>query len=727
MFFRNRLQYLRALLMLGLLAVANPAWALTCQQVRQLATLYLKYHFAHDTFDDELSKRTLDQFVKSWDPGKLYFFKKDVDAFRDKYALKLDDMINGGNCDAISEVVKVYAQRFDERHKMVNKLIMEKYDFTKDEYMDIDRKKQDFASTQEELDERWRKRVKFQLLQLRGTLGDDAKAKEKLNKRYQIVVKRHNEQTIDTVYSAFLNAFSSSLDPHSEYMGAEQLEDFRIDTKLSLEGIGAVLRSEDGFTIIQSIVPGGAASKNGKFKLDDKIIAVAQSEGEPVDVIDMDLREVVRLIRGTAGTEVKLTVIREEGGETKKLVLPVVREKIQLQGRVAKGTSFDVKVKDPASGKAEGMKIGVLNLPSFYVDFEGMHSRSQDYRSSSRDVREELAKLAKDKIDALVLDLRSNGGGSLEESIRVAGLFFDSGPVVQVKGVEGASEAQSDTDGKTYYSGPLLVLINRQSASASEILAGAIQDYERGLILGDSHTFGKGTVQNLNDIGEKLGAVKITISKFYRPSGGTTQLRGVESDIVFPSLVDLLEIGEKHYDYALPWDQIKPASFNKLNLTKPYVETLSKLSGERVKGDPEFKKIFDEIEKYKKGEAERFRVSLKEDKDTAKKNQEEEAEELAERRAYMANEPVLDEDAHLQEALRVASDYARLLKKQKTGLVEIPALIKAAVAKKEKAAKAKKPTVADAEQKATKQPGAVANEAPIKDAAPARKGAKGIN
>jgi carboxyl-terminal processing protease len=662
---------------------ATPASALTCQQVRQLTAVYLKMHYSFNNFDDELSTRTLDQFIKNWDPGKLYFYKSDVDSFKKDYDKKIDDQVMAANCEAINRIANVYSQRFEERNKEIKRLIELPHVFNVDEYMDIDRKTIDFASTSEELSERWRKRIKFQLLQLNKTIKDLKKSREKLQKRFELAEKREKEETKDTVFASFLNAFSLSLDPHSEYMSPDTLEDFRIQTRLSLEGIGAVLKSEDGFTVIQSLVTGGAAFKSGKIKVDDKITAVSQEKGEPVDVIDMDLREVVKLIRGTVGTTVKLTIVREGTGKTSQLVVPIVREKIQLTDRVAKSKVVPVEV-NTGEGKPTTLKIGVLNLPSFYIDFEGQHNKVQNYRSSATDVQKEIEKLRAQKIDAMVVDLRTNGGGSLTESIKIAGFFFDKGPVVQVKESDGNVFPQADNDGLTFYDGPMAVLISRQSASASEIFAGAIQDYERGLIVGDDHTFGKGTVQNLNDIGEKLGATKVTISKFYRPSGSSTQLKGVESDVVFPSLIQALDIGEKFYDYALQWDKINLTPYKGKGQVKPYVETLAKNSKLRVEKDPGFKDIAEEIKDYEKNKSERSRVSLNEkndedknkkgDKDKKKKAEEEESSE----------ELNLSEDFQLQESIRVAADYSQLLNKRKTGALTIPQLSMALAENKKK-------------------------------------------
>lgn len=688
------------------LGFARDGYALNCQQVRQLVGVYFKMHFDHHDFDDEMSRRTVDNFLKAWDPGKVYFLKADVKQIEEKYATKLDDMIMDANCQAIEEVTKLYAKRFNERQKTISDAIDAKHDFSVEEYMTIDRKKLEYASTTEEIADRWRQRVKFQLLQLKQTLQDLSKAREKLHKRYQLAAKRQQEMTSDDMYSLFLNAFSLSLDPHSEYLSPEQLEDFRISTRLSLEGIGAVLRSEDGFTTIQSLVPGGAASNTGKVKVEDKIIAVAQGAEPPVDVIDMDLREVVKLIRGTRGTEVRLTLVREEAGKTVQLVVPIIREQIQLKDRAAKSSVVPVTLHDGPNGAPRQIKIGVIDLPSFYMDFEGRQNREKGYKSSSADMRHEITALKKQNVDGIVIDLRSNGGGSLDESIDIAGLFFDKGPVVQIKDTRGATYVQKDENPETLYSGPLVVMINKQSASASEIFAGAIQDYQRGLIVGDAHTFGKGTVQNLNDIDDKLGAVKVTISKFYRPSGSSTQLKGVESDIVLPDLLDEYELGEKHYDYALPWDKIPSSEYKSAALVTPdMTKTLQTASKARVSTDKGFEKVFAAIKEYKQSEESRSRVSLKEDsagkdakkdakgsetaavkngkgdgkkngkgKDKDKKERDPEAEEEGEKL------PLAD-DVQLQETLKIAADYIQLLGKKPLVKVSLPTVEGVAVAK----------------------------------------------
>jgi carboxyl-terminal processing protease len=693
-----------ALVVGAFVSLASDSFALNCPQVRQLVGVYLKMHYSHHEFDDELSRRTLDNFVKAWDPGKVYFLKSDVKQFEEKYATKLDDMVMDADCAAVDEISKLYAKRFAERQKVIKEWINAKHDFKVDEYMMIDRKKLDYAVTADEISSRWRERVKFQLLQLKGTLKDLDKAREKLHKRYTLAEKRQNELSADDMFNIFLNSFSLALDPHSEYMSTETLEDFRISTRLSLEGIGAVLRSEDGFTTIQSLVPGGAAANTGKVKVDDKIIAVAQGEEPPVDVIDMDLREVVKLIRGARGTEVRLTLVREESGKTTQIVVPIIRAQIQLKDRAAKSSVFPVSMKEGSAERT--IKVGVIDLPSFYMDFEGRQNHEKGYKSSSVDMLGEITKLKKSGVDAIVVDLRSNGGGSLDESIDIAGFFVDKGPVVQIKDTQGSIFVQRDSVGKVF-NGPLIVMINRQSASASEIFAGAIQDYGRGLIVGDAHTFGKGTVQNLNDIDDKLGAVKVTISKFYRPSGSSTQLKGVESDIVLPDVMDEYEIGEKHYDYALPWEKINATDFRNFTMVTPeMVKQLRDSSKDRVQKDKGFEKVFAAIKEYKTSEEARSRVSLKEetaeskaaaeakakeaekDKKLAKADKDKKDDKKAKKADPEADEDgeklPLNEDFMLQETLRVAADYVQLLNKKPLAKVSLPELEKVTVAEDKK-------------------------------------------
>ena len=630
----------------------------------------LKLHYEAKDFDDAYGKRTLGKLIRSLDPGKLYFLQEDVDAFHERFGERLDDMIRDGDCSTINQLLQAYGERFAERQPVVFSWLEAEHDFSVDEYYDVDRKKREFARTEEELNERWRKHVKLQLLRLKKVYGELEEAQEKLRKRFELNEKHLKEMDRVEVAAIFLNAFAQSLDPHSSYLSPAALEDFRIATGLSLEGIGATLRSEYGMTTVQSLVPGGPAKRGGQLKEKDKIIAVAQGKEEPVDVIDMKLQDVVRYIRGKRGTEVRLTVEREEKDKTVHRVVRIVREKIKLKDREAKGFLYPVEVEGSEEEAGQAYQIGLIRLPSFYMDFSARKKKQKDFKSSSRDTRRLVKELEDKGMDGLVIDLRSNGGGSLEEAVNIAGLFFDKGPVVQVRDQKGKVKVLADRDGKTYYDGPLVLLINRHSASASEILAGAIQDYGRGLVVGDTHTFGKGTVQQLREQkGGKWGAVKTTISQFFRPDGASTQLRGVEADIVIPDIMDEFKIGEKFYDYHLPWQEIEHTSLMHFGEVDRYLDALGTSSQERIVADKDFKKLLEDIEEYRAKEDERTRVSLKEEDDdeeeTNLSQEEEEAastdEELESPEEEAGEErPSLEKDITLREVLAIATDYIRL-------------------------------------------------------------------
>lgn len=645
--------------------ISSTSFALDCKQVRLLTNYYFKMHFTYSEFNDELSKRSLDLFIKAWDPGKLYLLQSDIDRFEKQYSTTIDDAVLAANCNFIDDIVSTYNQRFVERQKGIDEAIAKKHDFTVDEYMEVDQKKMPWAQTGDELADRWRKRVKFQIMGIRETLTDESKIRTKMEKRMSIVRKRHKETSSDEVMGIYLNAFASALDPHSDYMGPDELEDFRINTRLSLEGIGAVLRSDDGFTTIQSLVAGGAAAQSGQVKKGDKIIAVAQGDKPAVDVVDMDLKEVVKLIRGHHDTEVKLTITRDEKGKNTQRIVALKRQKVQLTDKAAKSQIKIVKVGEGVTAK--NIKVGVITLLSFYMDFEGRQNKEKNFKSSSADMLREIEAVKKAGAQVVVLDLRNNGGGSLDEAVTISGLVINSGPMVQIRGSNGTNTLLEDKDSGVAWAGPLAVMINRQSASASEIFAGAIQDYKRGLIIGDTHTFGKGTVQNLNDVSDKLGAIKVTISKFYRPSGSSTQLRGVESDIVIPDIFDELEIGERFYDYALPWEKINDSEFKKIAEVEPYVKKLAEASAARLKTDKSFMQVNEDIKQYKDKILDRTRFSLKEKSEAEKALDKVKLEtrigfrQDADPESADENADVLlIDDFQLQEALRIGADYVAL-------------------------------------------------------------------
>lgn len=631
--------------------------------MRLITKYYQRAHYSTPSFTPELSDLVMKNFIKLWDPGKVYFLQKDVDLVMTKVAPKLKDLLESNNCSPIDLIFALYSKRFADQMNSITSQIGLKHDFNIDESLIIDRTKLKYAAEEKELKERWRKRIKFQHMQLLKSLDDEKVVREKLTKRYGLLKKRHDELNTDDVYSSFLDAFATALDPHTDYFPPVQLEEFQIQTRLSLDGIGAMLRSMDGITSVSSLVPGGAAAKGGLLKVDDKIVAVAQADGPPVDVIDMDIKDVVKHIRGPGGTKVILTV-RRDG---KELIIPIIREKVQLEDRAAKSMAYNIKV------GADNFLIGVIDLPSFYIDFAGRQAKKKDFRSSSRDVAHELEKLNEKKIDGLIVDVRSNPGGSLDEAITLSGLFNGPGPVVQVKGNQGEAQV-SEYQGPAMYNGPLIILVDRQSASASEILAGAIKDYERGLIVGDAHTFGKGTVQSLNDLDQRLGAIKITISKFYRPSGSSTQQKGVDSDIVFPSIADLYGIGEKHYDQSLPWEAVPAANYRNFNLVSRFLPEIKKRSMARINADSEFKKVYEAISEYEKNEEERSKVSLKLDPKEKQNSKESIDEKLAtdtkkgEEKKKTEEEKKLEQlkhDPYLQETLKIAGDYILVQRSKK--------------------------------------------------------------
>ncbi len=641
--------------------------AISCKDVDRIMTLFFKNHLSVHEHSPQLTERAVENFIKALDPGKVYLLESDVAELHKKHLPNLMDRIAKDDCTFMTDVFSTYSKRFDAAQLVVKQLIDAKHDFTKDESLDLNRKTMKFATNAEDIKERWRKRVKFQLLQLKNTLGKEVANKEntarqKLHKRYELLGKRHRETTNDEVREYFLAAFASSLDPQTDYFSAGQLEEFRIGTSLSLEGIGAELLGEDGITTIRGIVPGGAAGKDGRLMVGDKIIAVGDKKTDMVEILDMELTDVVKLIRGTKGTRVFLLVKR--GSED--LSIDLVREKISLPDRAAKSTVFNIDVQ-PMVAAAETkldpkttIKIGVIHLPSFYIDFEGRQANQKDFKSSSKDVAREIEQLTKKNVDLVIMDLRANGGGSLDEAINMSGLFLGPAPIVQVSGKQSESRALPSR-GKAIYQGPLMVTIDQRSASASEIMAGAIQDFERGLVVGNAHSFGKGSVQNVVDLDHSLGALKVTISKFYRVSGASTQLKGVVPNVTIPGMMDLYEVGEKYYDYPLQWDQIAPQRYRTFGKVLPYVDKLQVASSARIKSSPDFLKLYQGMKEFTEKEQERYLVSLKETKEPIKKATPD--EEILEPEDTSKTFDIA-KDIHLQEYLRIGADYVRLLRNE---------------------------------------------------------------
>ncbi len=609
--------------------------------VNQFLAMHVRYH----ELDNELSGRILDNLIISLDYGKYYFYKKDIDSFN-KYRDKIDDYVTKGEFSFINDIFSVYKKRFDESQQITREIIKGKFDFNIDESIIIDRDKVDYAATKEEMRERWRKNIKLQLLNYLISNPSIEEAKKKFIKKYELLQKRVNEIDEDKQLDRFMNAFSTALDPHSNYLSQDEHEDFNISMKLKLEGIGVRLKSEDGFVIVESIVAGGAADKlpeKLKLKPGDKIISVSQAKGEPVDVVDMDLRDVVKKIRGPKATEVRLTILREtgEGNKTTRMIVPIMREEISLKDSAAESEIYFIN-------SDKNKKIGYVKLPSFYYDKE----RS---KSSSGDVKEILQKLKSGGVKAVVLDLRGNPGGLLNEAIDIAGFFIANGPVLQIVDGRNPPHIIYDNDESIIYGGPLVLLVDKFSASASEILAGAVKDYRRGLIIGPDNTFGKGTVQSYNELPFKKGAIKITISLFYQPGGTSNQLNGVEPDIKVPDISSIFDIGESKNRYALKWKKIESAPFKPFNMVNErIVSRLEKNSKTRIMANEKYRNLIERIKKYKE-QINNKTISLKEESAMEKHKQ----KELEKTFNKESGKKLIDleNDIFLKEVFSITGDY----------------------------------------------------------------------
>jgi carboxyl-terminal processing protease len=616
-----------------------------------LMNQFLAMHVQYHVLNDELSERILDNFIISLDYGKYYFYKKDIENFN-KYRHKIDDSIQNQQYIFIDDIYSVYKKRFKESNQLINELMKTKFDFTVDEKIIVDRDKVDYAETKNDMRERWRKNIKLQLLNYLSSGQSVAEAKKKLAKKYDLLSKRVEEIDEEKLLDRFLNAFSMSLDPHSNYLTQEENEDFSISMKLKLEGIGVRLKSEDGFVIVESIIAGGAADKlpeKIRLKTGDKIIAVAQGDGEPADVVDMDLRDVVKKIRGTKGTEVRLTILRDsgEGNKPIRMVVPIVREEISLKDSAAESQILYLN-------DDKNKKIGYIKLPSFYYDKE----RS---KSSSGDIRDILQNLKKEKVKGIVLDLRGNPGGLLNEAIDIAGFFIDSGPVLQIVDGRNPPHVVNDNDDGIVYDGPMVVLIDKFSASASEILAGAIKDYNRGLIIGPDSTFGKGTVQSYNELPAKKGAIKITISIFYQPDGTSNQLNGIAPDIKVPDFTSIWEIGENKNRYPLKWKKIPTAEHKNFGLVNQgQVTQLRNNSVARINANEKYRKLIEKIKRYRE-QLNNKTISLKEESSMEKQKQ----KELEKTFNKESGKKLIDieNDLFLNEAFNITGDYIRMLGK----------------------------------------------------------------
>lgn len=572
--------------------------------IRSTYDLLKSFHYSPQELNDSFSERVFDLYIKSLDYNKMYFTKDQIDMLS-SYKTKIDDEIKASSIDFFNLSIELIDSQIKKIEALYPKYLEKPFDYTVTETININSDKRDYCQNQTELEDYWRKYIKYQVLSeiidleneqkknaeksdtvtIKTAEEIEATARKNVLKRYDTRFKRIEKVSRNDRFNSFVNAIAGSFDPHTNYFPPTEKEDFDISMSGKLEGIGATLSEKDGYIKVVEIMPGSPSWKQGELKAEDIILKVAQGDKEPVDIIDMRLDEAVRLIRGPKGTKVVLTVKKIDGSI---VTIPIIRDVIVLEEKYAKSTIITTNDK-------KAYKIGYIYLPEFYTDMNDSRGRR-----CSKDIANEVTKLKNAHVDGIIIDLRNNGGGSLNDVVEIGGLFIDKGPIVQVKSMYEPARAYNDNDGKTLYDGPLAIMVNTFSASASEILAAAMQDYKRAIIIGTESTYGKGTVQRIVDIDrmvsneyssqKPLGAIKITIQKFYRINGGTTQFQGVKPDIILPDLYDKLDIGEKELDYPLPWSEIKSASYQTWAAVPNYKE-LTKLSYARTKKDSSFNLI----------------------------------------------------------------------------------------------------------------------------------------
>ncbi|MCP4100828.1 MAG: PDZ domain-containing protein [Lentisphaerae bacterium] len=670
--------------------------------------LIAKNHYRQHPLDNKISSKLFDEYFKLLDPSKIYFTLEDIKKF-EKYRYYLDDLARMGNNDFAFEAYKLYLERLEDYRKFAEKELKKGFDFTKKETFNIDRAKLPRCADMQELKKIWRKKLKNDLLYFKlmkramleetkdqsaqndkkgkdvekekklaalKKLWDKRTPEEKILKRLRDINNEMSQKDKIDILRFYLTALALTYGPHSGYLSPKDQEDFDINMKLSLVGIGAVLTSDDGYTKVVKIIPGGPAAKDGKLKPEDRIIAVSQETGEPKDIIDMSISKVVNLIRGKKGTKVNLTVLQGSKGRNAVPVnITLVRDKVALKSSEATGKVYETK--DRFGNK---MKIGVITLPRFYMDFKAAFNGDPNFKSSSRDVANILKKFQKDKVDGVVMDLRYNGGGSLREAINLTGLFIGKGPIVQVRQSDRSVSVKYDPDSLIHYKGSLVVLMNKLTSSAAEIFTGAIKDYQRGIIVGDSRTYGKGTVLDVIDLNRLLryinqdfpaGTVKFESAVFYRVNGASTQQLGIVPDIKLPSFTEYMEIGELYNDNHLPWDAINevPHDFFDKKINSE-LKTVKEWSKERLDKSPEYKVLLKNLKmfnKYKK----RKEISLNE-KDRW-------SEYLHEKKMRDANEKFLnqisdataeedkdkDKDFYLNESIHILTDYIDIRRNKK--------------------------------------------------------------
>ena len=621
--------------------------SLVCPLVPVLTESFLKTHVAIKSANDELYNRTVEQFIKRLDPSKVLLLQSDVDSLKPKILSFLKSMRSTPDCKDIDGIRALLVSRAKEQLAYAKQALGDKYKLDENVELVLDPEKRNFAKDLEESHKRQLVQIHFQISNYLMTDMKLPKAKDQLVHRYELSVKRMEELKSSDIYEYVVNAFSAGMDPHSTYMSPEVTEDFQINMRLSLEGIGASLSNEDGYTVIQELIPGGSASKSNQLQPKDKIIAVGQKEGAMENVIDMDLKDVVRKIRGKAGTTVRLTILREKP-EVQRLNVSLVRSKVQLEDDAAKVEMTERTV------DGQKMKLARIELPGFY----GGQKRTD--RTSYKDVAAAVEKANKAGAEGLVFDLSGNSGGLLDEAVRIAGLFINRGNIVATKDSDGEVQMLDDIDSRVQFNGPVVVLISRLSASASEIVAGALQDYKRAIVVGGDHTYGKGSVQAVLPLQNDFGIIKVTTGIFFIPGGNSTQHRGVTSDIAFPNPFSTADIGEKFLDNSLKPDSIKPFLSPEANednqwtpVSKAEVEKLRILSATRVAKSKDFAEITKELKEMeeKKGLI-RLADMRKKETESKKKNKDKAPKQIAKER----NKHQIDE------AYNILADFVHMRK-----------------------------------------------------------------
>ena len=648
---------------------------------RQVASLIANYNYKKVPIGDSLSRLIFDNYLKSLDDNRVYFFEKEVIEFKENRDL-MDDQMVMGDLEPAYHMFNVYLERYVNRIQfMIAQLPTIPFDFTKNESLVYNREKLPFMQTQAEMDAYWLQRLKYDLLNLKLAGTDEAKSKETLKKRYENLLSQIAKIESYDAFQSLMTAYTESIDPHTNYFNPNNAAKFNIDMARSLEGIGATLKFENDFVMVAAVVPGGPADKSGQIAIDDKFVAVAQGDGEFVDIVGWRLDNAIQLIRGAKGTTVRLKIVSKGQDIASPKIISIVREKIVLQDQ-----SVKKEIKTIQSNGKE-IKIGIIDIPAFYADFKAYQAGDVNYKSTTRDVKLIIDSLKAAKVEAIVVDLRSNGGGSLMEAIDLTGLFLKQGPVVQVRDTKNKIEVGEDDDPSILWDGPMAVLIDRFSASASEIFAAAIQDYGRGIIIG-TQSYGKGTVQNSIDLDQmmgegaskvigntnKFGQINLTIAKFYRINGSSTQHKGVSPDISFPMVFAADKYGESAEPAALPWDEIKRSNYKTLANIAPIKRVLIEKHDKRMKGNKDFEYLLADIKELKLRDAE---TSATLNEMAAKKERDEkEAESLArdnEKRIARGLTPIKKGDPKpkaekafdfmLEESCIIVSDFVQAIQK----------------------------------------------------------------